>query len=298
MNRRQFLAATTAGIAVSKAAMSLAAIKPVRQPICAFTKPFNSLTFDQLADRMAEIGFDGIEAPIRPGGHIEPEQVPDELPKLVEALAKRNLEVTVLTSNINDPRNPLTETVLSPAAKLGIRRYRMQYFKYDLDKSIRQQIENWKPQVRDLAAMNKELGITGLYQNHAGRNYVGAALWDLPLLLDGIDNDQVGVAYDIRHATVEGGTSWPVTFQMVRPHISTVYVKDFQWLESARPKNVPLGEGRIDGPEFVKLLRRSKYDGPISLHEEYLDHKDPQLVPRHLAALKKDLATLKKWLGK
>ena len=43
-----------------------------RQPICVFTKPFNSLSFDTLADRIAECGFDGIEAPIRKGGHVEP----------------------------------------------------------------------------------------------------------------------------------------------------------------------------------------------------------------------------------
>jgi sugar phosphate isomerase/epimerase len=295
MNRRQFIAAT--GLALSNAGISIATPKSKQYSICAFTKPFNSLSFDELADRMAELGFDGIEAPIRPHGHIEPEQVPDKLPELVEALKKRNLEITVLTSNINDPNNPLTESVLQTAAKLGIRRYRMQYFKYDLQQPIRQQINRWQPQVRDLAAMNKELGITGLYQNHAGRNYVGAALWDLPLLLDGIDKDHVGIAYDIRHATVEGGTSWPATFQMVRPHIATVYVKDFQWVDSPKPKNVPLGEGRVDGREFVKRLRASKYDGPISLHEEYLDHNDPKLVPQHLAALKKDLATLKTWLA-
>ena len=109
-----------------------------------------------------------------------------------------------------------------------------------------------------------------------------------------IPASDIGVAYDIRHATAEGGMSWPATFNMIRPLVETVYVKDFIWGEK-RPTNVPLGEGRVD-PKFFKMLRESGFHGPISLHEEYLDHRKPDLVPEHLAAIKKDLQTLKGWL--
>ena len=36
-----------------------------------------------------------------------------------------------------------------------------------------------KPQLRDLAALNRELGLTALYQNHGGRSNVGGQIWDL-----------------------------------------------------------------------------------------------------------------------
>lgn len=298
MPRRDFLVAAGCSLASTSfaGATAVAADSPSKNSICVFTKPFNSLTFDELADRIAELGFDGIEAPIRKGGHIEPEAVPDELPKLVEALRKRNLEITVMTSDINDPNDPLTEKVLKTASKLGIRRYRMKYFKYDFDKPILKQINKWRPQIEDLAALNRDLKVTALYQNHAGRNYLGAPLWDLSKLLQGISVDEIGVAYDIRHATAEGGMSWPVTYHMIRPHIDTVYVKDFVWNDGVRPVNVPLGEGRIDD-DFFKLLRKSGFNGPISLHEEYLDHRKPELVPDHLSAIKRDFAVLKKMLG-
>lgn len=244
---------------------------------------------------MAELGVQGIEAPIRKGGHIEPDAVADKLPSLVEALKKHGLDIAVLTSDINDPNDPLTEKVLGVAAKLGIKRYRMKYFRYDLDQDVTEQIKAWRPQIKELAALNRDLGITGVYQNHAGRNYVGAALWDLPPLLEGIRPDEIGIAYDIRHATVEGGTSWPVTFNRIRPHLNVVYVKDFAWEGGEKPINVPLGKGRVD-PNFFSILAKSGYDGPISLHEEYLDHRQPELVPEHLKAIKQDLATLRGWL--
>ena len=289
VSRRGFLAATSALLAAQ--ACGQERNEAAQHEICVFTKPFNSLSFDELADKVAELGFAGIEAPIRRGGHIEPEKVEDRLPALVEALAQRKLDITVLTSDVNDPDDPLTRRVLRTAATLGIKRYRMKYLKYELDQPIVEQIEAWKPQLRDLAAMNHDFGIQGLYQNHAGTSYLGAALWDIGQALEGIPVSDIGVAYDIRHATVEGATSWPVTFDMIRPHVAAVYVKDFQW-NGKQVENVPLGQGNVD-PQFFQRLADSEFDGPISLHEEYLDHRKPELVPEHWAAIKKDLAVLR-----
>jgi sugar phosphate isomerase/epimerase len=297
INRRQALLATASTVfAAGFAKPVLGAAEPAEpeQPICVFTKPFNSLSFDQLAEATAALGFDGIEAPIRKGGHIEPEQVEDRLPQLVEALRKRGLVITVLTSDINDPKDPLTFKVLRTAARLGIQRYRMQYLAYDLKQPILKQLNEWRPRLKDLAALNRELGIRAVYQNHAGGKNLGAAIWDLQHVLQGIPVEEIGVAYDIRHATVEGGMSWPITFQMIRPHIDTVYVKDFRWVDN-QPENVPLGQGQVS-PKFFQMLRDTNFRGPISLHEEYLDHNKPELVPEHLAAIKADLATLNRWL--
>lgn len=294
-SRRHFLA-TSLAAGITSLTPAFGSQPDVRNPLCVFTKPFNSLTFEQLAAKTAELGFQGIEAPIRKGGHIETEAVPDRLPELAQALKAQGLKITVMTSDINDPNDPLTERVLQTAAAHGVRYYRMKYFKYDESQPIVPQIDRWRSQLKDLAALNRQLGITAVYQNHAGRNYFGAPVWDLHRALDGIDPTQVGVAYDIRHATVEAGMSWPVGFQLIRPHVQVVYVKDFVWGET-RPENVPLGQGRVDS-KFFRMLAESKFEGPISLHEEYLDHNDPDLVPKHWDAIQADLQTLRTWLSR
>lgn len=298
LDRRTFLKAAAFGVAsgslLPMSQLQAAPAARTANEICVFTKPLQSLSFDDLAEKISKLGFDGLEAPIRVGGHIEPAAVPDQLPGMVETLKKRGLNITVMTSSINDPDDPLTEPILATASKLGIKRYRMQYLRYEKNQPIQKQLDNWRPQLRDLAAMNKQFGITAVYQNHAGDGMLGSALWDLQRVLDGISPDEIGVAYDIRHATVEGGMSWPVTFRMIQPHLNTVYVKDFVW-DEVKPKNVPLGEGRVS-PTFFKLLAETGFKGPISLHEEYLDHRLPELVPQHLAAMKQDLATLRNWL--
>lgn len=280
----------------SQSNASLPANDGLKNEICVFTKPFNSLSFDDLAERIATIGFDGIEAPIRSGGHIQPTDVADRLPELVDALKKQGLKISVMTSDVNDASDAVSVNVLRAASKAGIRFYRMKYFKYDENRSIRKQLSNWKSQIVDLAAMNRELGITAVYQNHAGRNYFGAPIWDMAEVLEGVDPAEVGVAYDIRHATVEGGNSWPISFRLIQPHVKVVYVKDYEW-QGAKVANVPLGDGLVS-KNFFKTLKDLKFDGPISLHEEYLDHRKPELVPDHLEAMKKDLGVLNQWLGK
>ncbi len=297
-NRRQFIATAAASTLASNLIGSRHALaadnESKKNKICVFTKPFNSLSFDELADKIAEIGFDGIEAPIRKGGHIETAAIADELPKLVEALRKRGLEITLVTSDINDPDDPITTKFLRTLGTLGIERYRMKYFHYDFKQSLSDQWEEWQPKLQQLAEMNHEYGVQGLYQNHAGTKYLGASVWDLREVLGDIHPNDLGVAYDIRHATAEGISTWPVAFRAIEPNLGLVYVKDFA-IENKRATHVPLGEGYVD-TSFFKLLDEFGYTGPISLHEEYLDHRDPKLVPEHLAAMKKDLEVLKGWL--
>lgn len=260
---------------------------------CAFEKPLQFLSYDELAGLIAELGFDGIEAAVRAHGHVLPEKVEEDLPRLVEALKKRKLEITILTSDINSVDSPHAEKVLRTAAKLGIKRYRMLWFRYDLQKPILPQLDAMRPKLKPLAALNRELGLTALYQNHAGAEMVGAPLWDIYDLIKDFDPKEIALAFDIRHATMEGGLSWPLQFKLIQSHLGAVFVKDSRW-ENGKVKNTPLGEGQVD-KQFFTQLKQINFTGPISLHVEYLDtKKDKKLLAD---AFKKDFSTLRTWLG-
>lgn len=249
------------------------------------------LSYDETADFFAELGFDGIEAAVRPGGHVLPERVEEDLPKFVEALKKRGLEITILTSGISSVSQPHTEKVLRTAAKLGIQRYRMDWWSYDLKQPILPQLDAFRPRLKELAALNRSLGVTGLYQNHAGSSRVGAAVWDIFGLIRDLDPREIALAFDIRHATVEAGQSWPTVFHLVKSHIGVAYFKDFVW-EQDKTKNVPLGTGRVDR-KYATLLKESDFAGPISLHVEYGEGKDKKIFAD---SFRRDLATLRDWL--
>jgi sugar phosphate isomerase/epimerase len=283
------LASAVAGslVATSPTIAQPPATRP-KNPLCAFVKFLQTMDNDTLARTIAKLGFDGIEATIREKGQVLPERVVDELPKLVEALTKQGLEITVMASSVNRVDQPHTERVLRTAASLGVKKYRMAYYRYDGDRPIVAQLDSFKPALLELAALNRELGMTAVYQNHSGNRIVGASVWDLRYLLQDVDPQDVAVAFDIRHATVEGGLAWPTDFGVIRPHLGAVYVKDFVWA-GRKPKNVPLGQGRIDRA-FFPLLKRSKFVGPISLHVEYLPDAGEN---ENVAALENDLKTLK-----
>ena len=293
IERRDFLrdlialvAALAAGTPTSAAPTGM-----TRNPICVFIKFIQSLSYDELADAVADMGADGIEATVRKGGYIPPERAADELPKLVDTLAKRNLKITMITTDVLGTDDASTRPVLETAAKLGIPMYRMGNYKYDLKRPVIDQLKAIAPALKELASLNAELGIQAVYQNHSGAAYVGGTIWDIYGLIKDIPSEQIALAFDIRHATIEAGLSWPTLYNAVRPRIATVYVKDFDWV-GRRAEHVPLGKGRVD-PEFFQRLRSDRFAGPISLHVEYLGREGAQ---ENLAALRRDLALLRGWL--
>lgn len=302
-SRRQFLTRSTLMAGSSLAALrslehSAFAESSPATDICVFNKPLQHLDYEAQAKLVAEMGFVGIEGTVRKGGHVLPEKVKEDLPKQIKALKEHGLEMTVMTTDVDNIDSPIHRTVLETAAELGVQRFRMGGIKYHYDRPIPEQLEEIRNSLQKLNKFCKPLGIQPLYQNHAGAGRFGAALWDLYEVLKDFDPADLGVAFDIRHATVEGGQSWPTEFHLLRPWFGTVYCKDFVWKDGvARPTNVPLGTGRVDYPAFIKMLHKSDYNGPISLHMEYKDHRDPALLEDSIAAIRADKTSLGELLG-
>ena len=228
--RRSFLKTSSAALAASFAS-PVASLKAAETPreFCFFTKHLQGLEFDRLADIAADLGMQGIEAPIRPGGHVEPERVEEDLPKLAEALKKRGLGITIMTSAINEvSADQHTEKVLRTARAVGIQRYRMGYNKYDLTKPIWPQLEAWRAKFKDLIVLSREIGIQPLYQNHSGKDYLGAPVWDVFMLMQDYPAKDWAFAFDFYHATAEGSLSWPLELNLVRDRIGAAYFKNLK----------------------------------------------------------------------
>jgi sugar phosphate isomerase/epimerase len=161
-------------------------------------------------------------------------------------------------------------------------------------------------QLAGLAGINKKYGMHGGYQNHSG-DLFGASQWDLWLSLEGLDPNNIGCQYDVRHATTEGADTWPVTLDLLKAYSKTINVKDFYWEKRGdkwQVKSVPLGEGMVDFKKYFGLLKQYNINGPMSLHCEYPlggaedgARKLSISKDEFSAALKKDLTTLRGWLA-
>lgn len=295
LNRRQF----STGLAVAAAASLLPTTAKAasevndKQKFCAFIKFLRDFDYERLAEEVAQAGFDGVEVTAREKeGYIHPAKASDELPKLQDALAKRNLEITILTTDILGVDQPYTRPLLETAAALKIPRYRLGFFRYDLSRPIIGQLSELKPVFKDIAAMNREIGIAGVYQNHCGPDFFSATVWDLHDMIADIPPSEIGCVFDIRHAEVEAGEAWPQLYNIMQPHIIAISVKDYVW-DDNKSKHAPLGKGRLNR-KFFEMVKGSDFRGPISVHVEYLPQGSAE---ENMQALKQDFQTLKEMMS-
>ena len=267
-----------------------------RPKICIFAKPIQDLSYEKIADLLAKYPVDGLEATVRTGGQVDPTKVAEQLPRLHEALAKRSREFMILATNISAAKSTETESVLQCASKLGIRYFRMGYYRYKLEQPILPQLEAFARDARELAAYCGSLGMTALYQNHAGNDYVGAPIFDLVEVMKGIPIAQMAIAMDIRHTTIEATSSWPLLYAVSRPHLGAVYVKD-AIIERGKVMDVDLGQGKAAG-ELFEAMQKDGLPSVLSLHTEQIDHADPKLLEQRISAIGRDVATLLSWLDR
>src|ERR1700724_546994 len=123
---RRALLSTGAALCASGLPSPAAEEKPTggKLKVAIFSKHLQFLRGEALAAGAAEIGFDGIDLAVRKGGHVEPERVRQDLPKLVAIIRSHGLEVPMLTTDIVDAETPYAEGVLKTMSELGIHRYR------------------------------------------------------------------------------------------------------------------------------------------------------------------------------
>ena len=303
LNRRSFLAGASAAIGTASVPSSLLAEPPSQAKpyeFCTFIKFIQDLSHVELARTLKEIGFDGAEVTVRKGGYITPESAADELPKLAEVFKKQGLKINILTTDIVNVDSPHAQSILSTAATLGIQRYRMGFYRYDMKAPIRPQLAAMQPKFDELATLNREAGVTAVYQNHAGGKYMGSTFWDLQQLLSDIPVEEIGCIFDIRHAMAEGSGAWPIYYDIIKPHISALSAKNFHWALKKKddkrlsPVHCPLAQGQVNYKKFLKQFQQDFETALVTLHLEYLPKAGTKA---NIAAIKKDFAYLRKTMG-
>lgn len=307
------IAASLPGInAYSNSARTLSAgeISAETFTICAFSKIFDQLGKDMFPF-LAEIGFEGIDLTVRPGGYVLPENVEKDLPKAVNAATKKGLSVPMISTAINEASETTTRKILKTASECGVKYYRPNWFRYDNSLGIERNLDLFRKRLAGLCELNVKYGLQANYQNHYVFNshqggIFGSPVWDLWTVIKDMDPRYIGCQYDIYHAVAEGFTSWQLGLKAIRPHIGTVSVKDFildktdgKWAI----KTVPMGTGVVDFDAFFKIIRDEKITCPISLFFEFpvLDKTEGTLsvkdkMKKMYPVVKGELNTLKSFM--
>ena len=236
-----------------------------------FSKHLQFLEYLAVGEKAAELGFSGVDLTVRPGGHVLPENVKIDLPKAIEKINKGGSNCKMITTKVESIRYNVDRDILRTASRVGIKYYRSNWFKFSEEEPLESTLKKYQHLIKELSHLNKELGLVGCYQNHAGTD-VGAAIWEVKKLLEISDQNHFGAQYDIRHAVVEGGLSWQNGLRLIRPYIKTIVLKDFKWGKingKWKAINTPIGEGMVDFKKYFGLLKKYQLNVPVSLHLEY-----------------------------
>lgn len=263
---------------------------------CFFSKHLSDLSVPDLAAAVIDMGYDAIDLTVRPGGHVLPEKVTDDLPRALDTIRSKGTSVAMITTGLVSPTEPTARPILQAAAKAGIKLVKPGYWKYAL-KDVRAEISSMAKDVAGLATLAKEYGVEIGVHNHTG--YIGASIWDLAPHMDALDAHSVGYYFDPRHAVVEGGgVGWKTATLLVAPRLKMIAVKDFYWEKQGgtwKIKSCPIGEGMVDWPWFTSTIVASKFAGPISQHFEYEipGATKADVAKNTIAAGKRDLAFIR-----
>jgi len=239
--------------------------------ISIFSKHLQFLNYKETGQIAAELGFDGVDFTVRPKGHILPEKVSTDLPQAINEVKASGSTCKMITTSIESVNNTYDMDIIKSAGQNGVSYYRTHWYKYSDDLSMTQSIEKYQNEIYQLGEFNKSHDIIGCYQNHAGTK-IGASFWEIQKLIETVDPKYFGVQYDIRHATVDSGYSWPNGLKLLNEQIKVIVLKDFKWGKVGgkwKAINVPIGEGMVDFKTYFKYLKSYGLNPPVSLHLEY-----------------------------
>ena len=182
---------------------------------------------------------------------------------------------------------------------MGIQFYRIGYWQHQPGTPANTLVEKIKSQLKDLAAMNKEIGVCAIFQNHStGKNkakpYAGGDLNEMYEIMKDFDPQQVGVAFDLGHAIITHGDEWSSHFEKLKPHIGVAYIKDARRNEGF----VRFGQGEFGGTDYFKRLRQMNYGAPFSIHIEFdwAGKGNPETRQALVRTLVESREMLQKWL--
>src|SRR5918993_419922 len=106
-----------------------------------FSKHLQSMSVREAGETIKGLGFDGVELTVRPGGHILPDNVAEDLPRAVGELAEVGLAVPALVVEIHNRSEPYSAAVCRAAGAVGATVLRTSSARYREFGTIREQID-------------------------------------------------------------------------------------------------------------------------------------------------------------
>ena len=132
--------------------------------IVRFTKFWAHLSVEEMGERAASLGYDGLDLVVRESHPIHPGNVAERLTASVRAWANHNIDCSLITSEtaLIDANDRDTRTLFSAAADAGVPRIKIGYFVYQLGTDYTLTWEAARRALDGFSTLARETGGPGL----------------------------------------------------------------------------------------------------------------------------------------
>jgi sugar phosphate isomerase/epimerase len=232
-----------------------------------FTKAWPQLDLPELGDLVRELGFDGIELPVRTGFQVTPETVTRRLPEAARILAERGVKIGSVAASIDEPTIAACGESGVPIIRVMARIDPAAGYR-ECELALRRQYDAVLPLLR-------KHGVTIGVQNHSG-SFIGSAIGIIHLI-EGYDPKLVGIVLDPAHCGLAGEPD-AMAIDVAWSHLLLVNLKSGYWRRTAGPE-IPDAPWRwywTIGGQGISLwrtvateLQRRGYRGDLCLSAAY-----------------------------
>lgn len=241
-----------------------------------FTKLFEGRPVDQISARAIELGFDGIDLLVRRGYTVNP----TDAGGIVEAVRQFNeagLDVPLVTTDITDTSSLPAGRILGECAEAGVRLMRLGYWSYDGSRPYSEVLSAARRDLDQLEHLARAHQVTLAIQLHGGTIHSSGAL--AAVLLEGRDPALIAAYPDPGNQAVQDGREdWRLTFDILRPWLRCVGVKNGGWYQGEPNESgqyrwrsgwLGIADGMVPWDDILGHLATTGFDGLLSFHSHY-----------------------------
>ncbi len=255
-----------------------------------FTVGAPELTPQEVLVKLKEYGYDGVEwrvtdpsdaAPDAPADFwennrctIDVNTVVEQAPAIKAMCEEAGVEIAALGTYTRCNEYDKAENALKAAAAMGCKKIRISPYMYDGSQNYNELFQKAREDYKVLEGLAKKYGVKVNLEMHM--NTISASASAARRLVDGLDPNYIGVVYDVGNMVYEGYEKYQAGLEILGDYLDHVHIKSAAWVQkdaladgSAQweVQAMPLNKGSVDFRTFLKVLKKSGYDGYVSFED-------------------------------
>jgi len=238
-------------------------------PLTVFTKPWKDKTIPVLGEFVRDLGFDGIELPVRPGFQVEPENIEKDLPRAARELADFGIKIYSIAG-------PTDERTIAACGEAGVPIIRV-CVGIDMSRGYMATIDELRRSYETLVPHLDRHGVAIGIQNHCDL-CIGSALGVIHAI-EPFEPKHVCAVLDMAHCGLDGEPE-EMAIDIAWPYLAIVNLKNAIRRRTTKPQAKTAdweihwtagSQGFASWSRTAEILKQRDYTGPVCLTAEYDD---------------------------